>query len=141
MTRRRIRRRSEPARHKQSRGGTLRGPAPPLLFGRVGIVGHGGRGISCAASARRQAGWGRRAAGVYMQEEDVIYGDTFAVRHLWGMKRRHPRYDLIVPVRVAFGSGSDVWIVTGLTRDVALGGMGFLSAAPLGLPERDVVTL
>jgi len=76
-----------------------------------------------------------------MQEEDVIYGDTFAVRHLWGMKRRHPRYDLIVPVRVAFGSGSDVWIVTGLTRDVALGGMGFLAAEPLGLPERDVVTL
>jgi hypothetical protein len=76
-----------------------------------------------------------------MTEEDIIYGETFAVRHLWGMKRRYPRYELVVPVRVAYGSGTDVWVVTGLTRDVALGGMGFLAPEPLGLPERDVLSL
>ena len=76
-----------------------------------------------------------------MDEEDVVYGDTFAVRHLWGMKRCHPRYDLVVPVRVAFGSGAQVWVVTGLTRDVALGGMGFLAPEPLGVPKNDVVSL
>ena len=76
-----------------------------------------------------------------MTEEDVVYGDTFAVKYLWGMKRRHPRYDLVVPVRVAFGSGTDVWVVTGLTRDVALGGMGFVPPEPLGVPERDVVSV
>ena len=73
--------------------------------------------------------------------EDIVYGETFAVSHLWGMKRRHPRYDLAVPVRVAYGDGTDVWVVTGLTRDVALGGMGFVAPRPLGLPERDVISL
>ena len=73
--------------------------------------------------------------------DEVVYGETFEVKHLWGMKRRFPRYDLMVPVRVAYGTGADVWVVTGLTRDVALGGMGFLAPTPLGLPYNDVLSL
>ena len=76
-----------------------------------------------------------------MIEGDVVYGDTFTVRHLWGMKRRFPRYPLVVPVRVAYGEGLDVTVVTALTRDVALGGLGFMPPQPLGLPERDVLML
>ena len=76
-----------------------------------------------------------------MKEDDVVYGDTFAVKHLWGMKRRFPRYDLIVPVRVAYGEGLAVSIVTALTRDISLGGMGFLPPAPLGVPENDVLSM
>jgi hypothetical protein len=76
-----------------------------------------------------------------LAEEDVVYGDTFAVKHLWGMKRRFLRYGLTVPVRVAYGRGLGATIVTGLTRDIALGGMGFITPEPLGVPERDVVML
>lgn len=76
-----------------------------------------------------------------MKEEDVVYGETFAVSHLWGMKRRFTRYPLVVPVRVAYGEGLAATIVTGLTRDVALGGMGFLPPEPLGVPELDVLML
>jgi hypothetical protein len=76
-----------------------------------------------------------------MTEQDVVYGDTFAVRHLWGMKRRFPRYGLVVPVRVAYGEGVETRIVTGLMRDIALGGMGFITPEPLGLPARDVLML
>jgi hypothetical protein len=76
-----------------------------------------------------------------MNEEDVVYGDTFAVKHLWGMKRRFPRYYLVVPVRVAYGEGLAVSIVTALTRDISLGGMGFLPPEPMGVPENDVLSM
>lgn len=76
-----------------------------------------------------------------MAEEDVVYGESFAVSHLWGMKRCFPRYPLVVPVRVAYGEGLDVTVVVALTRDIALGGMGFLPPQPLGLPARDVLML
>lgn len=76
-----------------------------------------------------------------LAEENVVYGDTFAVRHLWGMKRRFPRYGLTVPVRVAYGGGLEASIVTGLTRDIALGGMGLITPEALGVPKRDVVML
>jgi len=76
-----------------------------------------------------------------MKEEDVVYGDTFAVWHLWGMQRRFTRYPLVVPVRVAYGHALEAVVVTGLTRDVALGGMGFITPGPLNLPERDVLML
>lgn len=72
---------------------------------------------------------------------DVVYGETFAVRYLWGMKRRFPRYNLVVPVRVVYGEGLKPSVVVGLTRDIALGGMGFLPPEPLRIRERDVLML
>lgn len=75
------------------------------------------------------------------EEEDVVYGDTFAVRHLWGMKRRFPRYGLTVPVRVAYGGALEATVVTGLTRNIGLGGMGFITPEPLGLDGGEVLML
>ncbi len=60
------------------------------------------------------------------QVNDVVYGETFEVRFLWGRKRHYPRYPLKAPVRfmVVMGEAPQSTQASGEGSDISLGGIG-----------------
>lgn len=60
------------------------------------------------------------------EANDVVYGETFEVRFLWGRRRLYPRYPLKAPVgfTVVLGDMAQTAQARGEGNDISLGGVG-----------------
>jgi len=60
------------------------------------------------------------------EANDIVYGETFEVRFLWGRRRHYPRYPLKAPVEftIVMGEAPDSTQARGEGTDISLGGVG-----------------
>ncbi len=60
------------------------------------------------------------------EADNVIYGETFEVRFLWGRRRLYPRYPLKAPVEftVVLDEATQTAQARGEGNDISLGGVG-----------------
>lgn len=60
------------------------------------------------------------------EASDIVYGETFEVRFLWGRRRHYPRYPLKAPIEfsVVMGEAPLVEQTHGEGSDISLGGVG-----------------
>jgi len=70
--------------------------------------------------------FGEGAFGIMPEANDVVYGETFEVRFLWGRRRLYPRYPLKAPVgfTVVLGDMAQTAQARGEGNDISLGGVG-----------------
>lgn len=83
--------------------------------------------------------FGEGAFGIMPEADNIIYGETFEVRFLWGRRRLYPRYPLKAPVgfTVVMDDAPQTTQTTltaqahGEGNDISLGGVG-VSLPPTG---------